>query len=596
MAKRWYHKLPRHSIASYSKLTTLFSNKFASQREIKRTAAKLMQVHQKKRESLKDYMQRFNKSTLDIDNVLDTICLSALFHGLKLGRFLDDLLENPPKSWNEVNDRYNNRSRDPLPKHMIPHKLTGASQYSSEPNRTYTGRLSIDEGRDKKHRHKIKRTIEVLDKVGYPYPSGTINMIFGGMHLGGQSARGCKVYAHQVMAVNKNRPLKRPFEEAEWENAPITFSPADYKRSEEEPHVMMPHANPFVAIVHIGNHNVNKVFINMGSSSDILYWSCFYKMQLNPNSLRKYMGQIYGFENQPIHVKGVITLPIYVDTFKNVELAITPKTLGANVSRPSQPGQQTMSISNINHRPENVEQKVEPVEPVETVPLSLHEPDKTVKIGTKLTPKERTELLEFLKDNRDVFAWTTDEMPSIPTKFTVDKLSIDPTKKSVVQKRRLGAERNYPIAEKAAFALICTARKLRAYFQSHEIIVYTNLPLRKILQKLELFGWLIGWAVELSEYDLKFQPCTTIKGQGLADFLVECRSTAAEETTQPHPVWALYVDRVANVERSGTRVVLLGPDGFQSEHALRFKFQTTNNAVEYEALIYGLKLAFKLKA
>ncbi|GKV04452.1 hypothetical protein SLEP1_g16604 [Rubroshorea leprosula] len=103
--RRWYHKLPRHSIDSYSQLAKLFSNKFASQREIKRTATELMQVHQKEGESLRDYMQRFNKATLDIDNVPDTICLSALLHGLKPGRFLDDLLENPPKSWNEVNDR-----------------------------------------------------------------------------------------------------------------------------------------------------------------------------------------------------------------------------------------------------------------------------------------------------------------------------------------------------------------------------------------------------------------------------------------------------------------------------------------------------------
>ncbi|GKV37279.1 hypothetical protein SLEP1_g45327 [Rubroshorea leprosula] len=53
----------------------------------------------------RDYMQRFNKTTLNIDNVPDTICLSALLHGLKPGRFLDDMLENPSKSWNEVNDR-----------------------------------------------------------------------------------------------------------------------------------------------------------------------------------------------------------------------------------------------------------------------------------------------------------------------------------------------------------------------------------------------------------------------------------------------------------------------------------------------------------
>ncbi|GKV43184.1 hypothetical protein SLEP1_g50508 [Rubroshorea leprosula] len=156
-------------------------------------------------------------------------------------------------------------------------------------------------------------------------------------------------------------------------------------------------------------------------------------------------------------------------------------------------------------------------------------------------------------------------------------------------------QQNYPLAEKAAFALVSTTRKLRAYFQSHQIVVYTDFPLRKILQKPELSGRLIGWSVELNEYDLKFQPRTTIKGQAMADFLVECAPATVKEKAPEYPVWVLYVDGAANADGSGAGAVLLGPDGFKSEHALRFKFQTTNNAAEYEALIYGLKLAFELK-
>ncbi|GKV49205.1 hypothetical protein SLEP1_g55968 [Rubroshorea leprosula] len=55
------------------------------------------------------------------------------------------------------------------------------------------------------------------------------------------------------------------------------------------------------------------------------------------------------------------------------------------------------------------------------------------------------------------------------------------------------------------------------------------------------------------------------------------------------------MDGAANIEGSGAGVVLVGPDGFKSEHALKFKFQTTDNVAEYEALIYGLKLASELK-
>ncbi|GKV22892.1 hypothetical protein SLEP1_g32707 [Rubroshorea leprosula] len=68
-----------------------------------------------------------------------------------------------------------------------------------------------------------------LGYTGIPPLTDTINMISGRMHVKGQSARGHKAYARQVMALNENRPLKQPVEEAEWENAPITFSSSSYK-------------------------------------------------------------------------------------------------------------------------------------------------------------------------------------------------------------------------------------------------------------------------------------------------------------------------------------------------------------------------------
>ncbi|GKV46449.1 hypothetical protein SLEP1_g53433 [Rubroshorea leprosula] len=54
-----------------------------------------------------------------------------------------------------------------------------------------------------------------------------------------------------------------------------------------------------------------------------------------------------------------------------------------------------------------------------------------------------------------------------------------------------GAELMYPIAEKAALAIVTSARKLRPYFQSHPIIVLPDQPLRQILQKHKCSGRLI---------------------------------------------------------------------------------------------------------
>ena len=75
--------------------------------------------------------------------------------------------------------------------------------------------------------------------------------------------------------------------------------------------------------------------------------------------------------------------------------------------------------------------------------------------------------------------------------------------------------------EKLAFALIIASRKLRHYFQPHIINVLTNHPLKLEMNKLEVVGRLIQWAIGLSEFDIRYQPRSAIKAQVLADFIVE---------------------------------------------------------------------------
>jgi len=74
-----------------------------------------------------------------------------------------------------------------------------------------------------------------------------------------------------------------------------------------------------------------------------------------------------------------------------------------------------------------------------------------------------------------------------------------------------GAEVNYPIIEKFAYALVMAGRKLRPYFEAYKILVLTDQPLKNVLQRLDASGWLLKWAVKLSCYDLVFEPRRAIK-------------------------------------------------------------------------------------
>ena len=105
-----------------------------------------------------------------------------------------------------------------------------------------------------------------------------------------------------------------------------------------------------------------------------------------------------------------------------------------------------------------------------------------------------------------------------------------------------GAETRYPQIEKLAFALITASRKLRHYFQAHIINVMTDHPLKKAMNKLEAAGRLIQWAVELSEFDIKYLPRHSIKAQALADFIAEFTLSHNDSEVMEDKKWIIHMD------------------------------------------------------
>jgi len=90
-------------------------------------------------------------------------------------------------------------------------------------------------------------------------------------------------------------------------------------------------------------------------------------------------------------------------------------------------------------------------------------------------------------------------------------------------------------------------------------------------------------AVELSEFNIHYEPHGPIKAQCLLDFVNDLQHTLEEDQ------WTLYVDGSSNPRGAG--VVLEGPNHILIEKSLHFAFKTSNNQAEYEAILAGLSLA-----
>ena len=87
------------------------------------------------------------------------------------------------------------------------------------------------------------------------------------------------------------------------------------------------------------------------------------------------------------------------------------------------------------------------------------------------------------------------------------------------------------------------------------------------MQRLECFRRLTKWVIELGEYDIDFQPQQAIKGQALADFIVEC-THEGESWSEEIKEWNMLMDGASNSQGSGAGVVLISPKGDILEYSL----------------------------
>ena len=77
-----------------------------------------------------------------------------------------------------------------------------------------------------------------------------------------------------------------------------------------------------------------------------------------------------------------------------------------------------------------------------------------------------------------------------------------------------------------------TAKKLKHYFQEHDMRVVCMAPISDIINNKDASGRVAKWAIELAPYTPSYETRDTIKSQALADFLVDW----AEIQYQPPPL------------------------------------------------------------
>ena len=92
---------------------------------------------------------------------------------------------------------------------------------------------------------------------------------------------------------------------------------------------------------------------------------------------------------------------------------------------------QAVLASKENHTWVIEDKTTEIVEKLETIELVEGSPAKTIQVRTNLSTKTKERIINFLKDNLNIFAWSHEDVPGIPADIIQHRLNVDPKKKLV---------------------------------------------------------------------------------------------------------------------------------------------------------------------
>ncbi|RDX67679.1 hypothetical protein CR513_53410, partial [Mucuna pruriens] len=268
------------------------------------------------------------------------------------------------------------------------------------------------------------------------------------------------------------------------------------------------HDKPMVISVVVAEYKVEKVLIDQGSSANILYWSTYMRMGLKPINMEPCTGKLYGFASKQVEIRGAVELEttfgegnhtrtisilytiVDVEASYNIimgrstlnKLGVVVSTYHLCMKYPMRKevgrvwadhrvarrcyedslriGSQPANRPNLNvlDFDLDLDPRLLPIEDLKEINIGPDPAHKT-KIGIALMQEDESRLISFLRENRDVFAWSPADMPRVDPEFICHQLSIYPSFRPVTQRRRQLWKEKRKVAREETKKLLVASRR-----------------------------------------------------------------------------------------------------------------------------------------
>nr|GEU96368.1 reverse transcriptase domain-containing protein [Tanacetum cinerariifolium] len=452
MERVWFDELPPESIDGYKDLKAAFLAYFMQQKKYVKDPVEIHNIKQKDGETIKDFMERFKVETGRMKGAPKCMRISGFMHGVNNPKLTKSLNEHVPKTMEEMMITTNAFIRGEAAVaskkkcHTSWRTQDQSKRQTSEKRSDFRGKLShlvkeIKHGRDQSKVGKKKAPSK--DKL-------------------------TKIYMIQSWQRKTRQKVTQIFERVK----EITFPSLAASSGKE---------GPLVIEAEIDGHIIHHMYVDGGSSTEVLYEHCFNRLRPKvKNKMVSATTSLIGFSRETIWPLGQLRLMVTIGDADHSTRAWMNFIIVRSLSL----------YNGIIGRPE--------IKEIQAVPSTAHK------------------MLKFPADRGIVTICST---ILIPAEYaTVITSSKEIPKRGCVRHENFkvalqGPELNYTPMEKLVLSLVFTAKRLQS--------------------------------VMLGEHNITYRPRTSMKEQVLADFLAEMLDESPPDAsvvkTQQEP-WTLFTD------------------------------------------------------
>nr|GEU42224.1 reverse transcriptase domain-containing protein [Tanacetum cinerariifolium] len=398
-ARVWFDELPPESIDGYKDLKSAFLAYFMQQKKYVKDPVEIHNIKQKDRETIEDFIERFKVETGRIKGAPECMRIFGFMHGVNNLELTKRLNEHVPKTMEEMMI---------TTIAFIRGEAAGASKKK--------GHASWKAQDQSKRQNSDKRS----DFRGHQGKEGDLN---GLLPLQGRRKRFWRPRRQRTTRQKVTQSFERVKE--------ISFPPLAASSGTE---------GPLVIEAEIGGHMIHRMYVDGGSSMEILYEDCFNQLQPKIKSqMVPVTTSLTGFSGETIWPLGQLRLLVIIGDANRSTRAwmnfVIVRSLSPYNERMPSLNSIVRAFPSLGH--DLAVSKEERSRP-DNFRVALHPnfPDQEVAIRGMLSDKGRTELCSILKKNLDVFAWQPSDMTGVSRSIAKHQLNNREGYSPVRQKKR----------------------------------------------------------------------------------------------------------------------------------------------------------------